>query len=168
MLWLVGMMGSGKSTIGSRVAARLGLDFVDTDDLVASVTESTISDLWNARGEESFRRLERQMIGSAAAGKPVVAATGGGVVLDQGNIAVMRRSGLVIWLRASPEVLAKRIGRDSTRPLLADSEDPVETLRALLRDREDRYAQAAHAVVDTDDRPVTEIVEEVLALWNES
>lgn len=168
MLWLVGMMGSGKSTIGSRVAAGLGLDFVDTDDLVAAVTESTISDLWSAGGEESFRRLERQMITSAAGGKPVVVATGGGVVLDEENIAVMRRSGLVVWLRASPEVLARRIGRDSTRPLLADSDDPVQTLRTLLVDREARYAEAAHAVVVTDHVPVPQIVEKVLALWAES
>ncbi|MFP3915059.1 MAG: shikimate kinase [Actinomycetota bacterium] len=168
MLWLVGMMGSGKSTVGSRVAERLGLDFVDTDDLVTSVTESTISDLWSARGEETFRRLERQMIASAAAGEPVVVATGGGVVLETENITAMRKSGLVVWLKASPEVLAERIGRDSTRPLLATSDDPVAALRSLLDEREESYIEAAHAVVDTDHRPVPEIVETVLALWNES
>lgn len=168
MLWLVGMMGSGKSTVGSRVAARLDLDFVDTDQLVAAVTESTITDLWTSRGEESFRRLESQMIASAAAGEPVVVATGGGVVLDEANIVAMRDSGLVVWLKASPEALARRIGRDSKRPLLAASDDPVEALRSLLADREARYVEAAHAVVDTDDQPVSAIVERVLELWNES
>jgi shikimate kinase len=168
MLWLVGMMGSGKSTVGSRVAARLDLDFVDTDQLVAAVTESTITDLWTSRGEESFRRLESQMIASAAAGEPVVVATGGGVVLDEANIVAMRDSGLVVWLKASPEALARRIGRDSKRPLLAASDEPVEALRSLLADREARYVEAAHAVVDTDDQPVSAIVERVLELWNES
>lgn len=168
MLWLVGMMGSGKSTVGSRVAARLDLDFVDTDQLVAAVTESTITDLWTSGGEESFRRLESQMIASAAAGEPVVVATGGGVVLDEANIVAMRDSGLVVWLKASPEALARRIGRDSKRPLLAASDDPVEALRSLLADREARYVEAAHAVVDTDDQPVSAIVERVLELWNES
>lgn len=168
MLWLVGMMGSGKSTVGAKVASRLGLDFVDTDQLVAAVTESTIPELWSSRGEESFRHLETQMIASAAAGEPMVVATGGGVVLERSNIEAMRRSGLVVWLKASPEVLAKRIGHDSTRPLLASSHDPVAALRALLAQREDRYGQAAHAVVDTDDRGVDEIVESVLGLWNES
>lgn len=166
MLWLVGMMGSGKSTVGSQVADRLGLDFVDTDELVAAVTESTITDLWSDQGEETFRRLESQMIASAAAGKPVVVATGGGVVLDQDNISRMRRSGLVVWLKASPEVLSDRVGRASTRPLLAASDDPVEALSALLQKREERYAEAAHAVVETNDRPVDEIVGRVLELWN--
>lgn len=168
MLWLVGMMGSGKSTVGSRVAARLDLDFVDTDQLVAAVTESTITDLWTSRGEESFRRLESQMVASAAAGEPVVVATGGGVVLDEANIVAMRDSGLVVWLKASPEALARRIGRDSKRPLLAASDDPVEAIRSLLADREARYVEAAHAVVDTDDQPLSAIVERVLELWNES
>lgn len=168
MLWLVGMMGSGKSTVGSRVADRLGLDFVDTDDLVASVTESTIADLWSDQGEVKFRRLESQMIASAAAGEKVVAATGGGVVLDQDNISRMRRSGLVVWLKASPEVLAERVGRDSTRPLMATSDDPVQALATLLLKREERYAEAAHAVVDTDGRSVDEIVKRVLELWNAS
>lgn len=168
MLWLVGMMGSGKSSVGSEVADRLGLDFVDTDELVAAVTQSTISDLWSRTGEETFRRLESQMIASAAAGEPVVVATGGGVVLDDDNIAAMRGSGVVVWLNASPEVLAERVGRDSTRPLLASSDDPVKALWSLLEEREERYAQAAHAVVDTDDRPIPEIVEQVLELWNAS
>jgi shikimate kinase len=168
MLWLVGMMGSGKSTVGSQVAARLHLDFVDTDLLVTAVTDSTITDLWTTAGEESFRRLESQMIASAAAGEPVVVATGGGVVLDEANIAAMRGSGLVVWLKASPEVLARRVGRDSTRPLLASSDDPVEALRSLLAEREARYVEAAHAIVDTDDRPLSKIVQRVMELWNES
>src|SRR5690606_30679459 len=117
MLWLIGMMGSGKSTVGTHVAEKLGWDFVDTDLLIASVTESSIPDLWRQRGEGQFRRLESQMIASAAAGDPVVVATGGGAVLEPDNIAVMRDSGLVIWLAASPRVLAARIGRDSNRPL---------------------------------------------------
>lgn len=168
MLWLVGMMGSGKSTVGSRVADRLGLDFVDTDELVASVTDSSITDLWKKGGEDTFRRLESQMIDSAASGERVVVATGGGVVLDDHNVEAMRNSGLVVWLHASPETLAGRVGRDSTRPLLASSNDPVQALRDLLEDREHRYSEAAHAVISTENRPVDEVVREVLELCNES
>lgn len=168
MLWLIGMMGSGKSTVGREVAARCGLDFVDTDQLVASVTDSSITDLWGTEGEQSFRRLESQMIASAAAGEQVVVATGGGVVLEPANIDLMRGAGLVVWLTASPEALAQRIGRDSSRPLIAQAGDPVEALRRLLAQREPRYAEAAHATIATDGRPVTETVEEVLALWNAS
>lgn len=168
MLWLVGMMGSGKSSVGQEVATSRGVDFVDTDLLVTSVSESSIPDLWRHQGEDSFRRLERQAIRSAASGDEVVVATGGGVVLEAENIATMRASGLVVWLSASPETLARRIGRDSNRPLLAEAPDPVAALRSLLEERESRYREAAHSIVATDGRPIDEISVEVLGLWNAS
>lgn len=168
MLWLIGMMGSGKTTIGVEVAAAGGLDFVDTDLLVASLTDKSIAELWETEGESAFRRLESQMIASAATGDPVVVATGGGAVLDGDNIAAMRRSGLVVWLRASPETLFARIGQDGARPLVADTDAPIEALGDLLAEREGRYAEAAHARVDTDGRTIESIVAEVIALWDAS
>ena len=169
MLWLIGMMGSGKTSVGVEVAARRGVDFVDTDELVTAVTDLSIPEIWRHKGEEEFRRLERQMIASAAAeDEPVVIGTGGGAVLDDDNIEVMRRSGTVIWLAASPETLARRIGRDSNRPLLAAADAPVEVLRTVLAEREEKYRRAAHAVVTTDHKRIEEVVEEVLALWNGS
>ncbi|MFO7292547.1 MAG: shikimate kinase [Actinomycetes bacterium] len=169
MLWLIGMMGSGKTSVGVEVAARRGVDFIDTDELVTAVTDLTIPEIWEHRGEEEFRRLERQMIASAASGdEPVVIGTGGGAVLADDNVEVMRRSGTVVWLAAAPETLARRIGRDSNRPLLAEAEDPVEVLRRVLAEREARYRRAAHAVVTTDDKTIDEVVEEVLGLWNGS
>ncbi|HSJ36241.1 MAG TPA: shikimate kinase [Acidimicrobiia bacterium] len=168
MLWLIGMMGSGKSTVGVEVASRLGLDFVDTDLLVASVTDSSIADLWAAEGEHAFRRLENEMITSAASGEPVVVATGGGAVLDPGNIDLMRSSGLVIWLEASPETLAARVGSDGSRPLVADADDPVQALAELLESRRDQYVGAAHHRIPTDGRETDEIAEQVIELWNRS
>ncbi|HEX2154407.1 MAG TPA: shikimate kinase [Acidimicrobiia bacterium] len=168
MLWLIGMMGSGKTTVGMAVAAHLGLDFVDTDLLVASVTESSITELWDDEGEQSFRHLESQMIASAAAGEPVVVATGGGAILDRTNIDVMRSSGLVVWLTAAPSTLAERVGRDGSRPLLAQADDPVERLGTLVEEREARYREAAHATVATDGKTVESVADEVLAVWNAS
>lgn len=168
MLWLIGMMGSGKTTIGVEVAAAGGLDFVDTDLLVASLTDKSIAELWETEGESAFRRLESRMIASAAAGDPVVVATGGGAVLDGDNIAAMRRSGLVVWLRASPETLFARIGQDGGRPLVANTAAPIEALGDLLAEREGRYDEAAHARVDTDGRTIESIVAEVIALWDAS
>ena len=167
MLWLIGMMGSGKTSVGAEVASRRGVAFGAR--LVTAVTDLSIPEIWQHQGEEEFRRLERQMIASAAAeDEPVVIGTGGGAVLDDENVEIMRRSGTVIWLSATPETLAKRIGRDSNRPLLAAAEDPVEVLRAVLAEREDEYRRAAHAVVTTDDKTIDEVVEEVLRLWNGS
>lgn len=168
MLWLIGMMGSGKTTVGRAVASARRLDFVDIDVLIASVTESSITDLWATNGETVFRGLERSMMKSAASDADAVVATGGGVVLDPGNIDVMRGAGMVVWLQASPETLAARIGRDSGRPLLAGSPDPVASLTGLLAERESRYAEAAHTCVDTGGRSIDSIVSEVLDLWPES
>lgn len=168
MLWLVGMMGSGKTTVGREVAARLGMDFVDTDLLVASLTESSVADLWAAEGEGSFRRLENRMIASAAGGDPVVVATGGGAVLDPVNIGLMRGSGMVVWLEADPATLAERVGADATRPLVSGTSDPVVALTRLLDQRRDSYRLAAHHRVPTGGRSLDEVVEEVISLWNGS
>lgn len=168
MLWLIGMMGSGKTEVGRRIAAETDLDFIDTDLLIASITESSISDLWEEAGEEEFRRLEREMISSAATGEPVVVATGGGVVLDPGNIETMRASGLVVWLTASPATLAARLGEDSGRPLLAGASDIEAVLGRVVADRHQRYSEAAHVEVSTDHRPLDDVAREVLDLWNES
>ena len=168
MLWLVGMMGSGKSTIGRRVASRVGADFVDTDELVAAVTDSSIAELWSEEGEEEFRRLESQMLASAASDDGVVVATGGGAVLDPANIDLMRSSGLVIWLEASPETLAARVGSDGSRPLVADADDPARALAELLESRRDQYVGAAHHRIPTDGRETDEIAEQVIELWNRS
>lgn len=168
MLWLIGMMGSGKSTVGVEVAARAGVDFVDTDVLVASVTDSSIADLWANEGEHAFRRLENEMIASAAGGDPMVVATGGGAVLEQTNIDLMRASGLVIWLEATPETLAARVGKDGSRPLVANTDDPVRALAELLESRREDYSRAAHHRIRTDGRDTADIAEEVIGLWNRS
>lgn len=143
-LWLVGMMGSGKSTVGRLVAERLGCGFVDTDDLVATHAGVTAADLLTT-DPVAFRRAEAGAVAEVAMSEGVV-ATGGGVVLDDGSVEVMRSSGLVVWLDAPVEVLARRVGLGEGRPLLGS--DPVEAIDRLLQERRSRYEQAAHVTVD--------------------
>lgn len=146
-LWLVGMMGSGKSTVGRLVAGRLGLDFMDTDDLVADAAGVTAADLLLA-DPATFRRTEALVV-SGLVDADAVVATGGGVVLDDGSVAAMRASGLVVWLDVPPEVLAARVGGGEGRPLLGD--DPPTALHRLHAERAARYREAAHVVVDATD-----------------
>lgn len=167
VLWLIGMMGSGKTTVGEAVAAALDLSFIDTDLLITSVSARSIPDLWEEDGEESFRALERRMIASAADAGPAVVATGGGAVLDDENIERMRSSGLVLWLTASPETLEDRIGRLGGRPLLEGGQ-PGHRLGVLLAERRDRYAAAAHTEVSTEARAASEVVAEVIERWRAS
>lgn len=166
ILWLIGMMGSGKTSVGTRLAQRLGLPFRDTDEEIEHHAGIPIGDLWERRGEDAFRDIEQEQIRVFAESNGVI-ATGGGAVLRDENVTRMRESGLVVWLRAAPTVLAERVGAGSSRPLLAGN--PTEpALESLLDTRWDRYQLAAHHLVDTDDLDIDEVVDRVEALWTGS
>jgi shikimate kinase len=162
-LVLVGLMGAGKTSVGRRCAERLGRRFVDTDEVVEASHGATVADIFASEGEEAFRALERDAVASAAASAdPLVIACGGGAVLDAGSRERLRETGTVVWLRADPETLGARVGRQpGTRPLLADG-PATATLEALAVARADAYAAAAHAVVDTDGRTQDEVADAVL------
>jgi len=140
-IWLTGMMGAGKSTVAPLVAAHLGRDSLDTDDLVEERTGATVADLF-ARGEEAFRKEEAAAV-RAVAGSWAVVACGGGVVLDEDLVAEMRRRGVIVWLRAPVEVMSARAM--TGRPLLAG--DPG-ALGRITAEREDLYRDAADLIVD--------------------
>lgn len=164
-LWLIGMMGAGKSTVGREVAMRRGVAFTDTDEEIAAAAGCSIVEVWNRRGEEGFREMEAAAVERLArlAGRRVI-ATGGGVVLRPASVAAMRRSGTVVWLAADPATLAVRTGDGEDRPLLAATL-PEGRLTEILAARGPVYRRAAHAVVDTGKRTVDEVVTAVEAVW---
>jgi len=159
-LWLVGMMGAGKSTVAPLVGARLRRMAVDIDRLVEESTGSTVSELI-AHSEAGFRRAEAAAV-RAVAGSEVVAACGGGVVLDDALVLEMRDAGLVVWLHAPVEVLASRGVAD--RPLLAGDDSALDRLD---RERHARYRAAAHVLVDAVGTPET-VAERVVEAWSTS
>ena len=151
-LVLVGLMGSGKSTVGRLCATQLGRPFVDTDELVERMSGQTIASLFSA-GEPEFRAWEARAVGAAVSEpEPHVIACGGGAVLDPANRARLREHGVVVWLQATPESLAERVGSGSGRPLLAadGGTDPVVRLRELSESRRNSYDAAATIVIETD------------------
>lgn len=160
-LILVGMMGSGKSVVGRRVAQRLGRRFVDSDAQVEARTGRTVREIWEAEGEAAFRKLEAEALAEAlAAEEPTVIAAAGGTVLDPDNRKAIEAGGTVIWLRAAPETLAARVGRRDHRPLLGD--EPLDVLARLDLERASYYREVADAVVDVDDADVGDVTEAVL------
>ena len=168
VLWLIGMMGSGKTVVGASIACQIGLAFIDTDERITAEHGHTIATLWDGAGEAGFRDLEAdqitRLIGS---GEDCVVATGGGAVLRPANVEAMRSNGLVVWLTAGAEILAARLGNDPTRPLLADGS--VEgRLAELLAERRPFYADAAHHTVNTTNKHPQEVAREVIRLWNTS
>jgi shikimate kinase len=159
-LWLVGMMGSGKSTVGPLVADALGRPFVDLDSVIATRAGSEVAELV-ARDEPGFRAEEASAVRDIA-GTDAVVATGGGVVLDDGSVAIMRETGLVAWLDAGVDVLAGRLGDGAGRPLVG--EDARGALERILGDRVDRYRGAAHIVIRADEAPA-DVAERVIEAW---
>jgi len=166
-LVLIGLMGVGKTSVGSECARRLGRDFVDTDDLVTRTAGMTVESIFAEAGESRFREIERDVVADVCASpRPLVIACGGGAVLDPENRRALRASGVVVWLRAPAATLAARVGDGSTRPLLR--EDPAGGLARLERLREPTYEAAAHASVDTDGLDVAAVAGAALSLFAES
>lgn len=144
---LIGMMGSGKSSVGRALAVRSGASFVDTDAMIEGHCRRRIVDLFQELGEARFRLLERDIVCQAAEEEtPAVISTGGGAVVTPANREALWRTSYVVYLHASPEVLMSRLKRDTSRPLLRQP-DPLATLRRLLQEREEHYL-AADLVVD--------------------
>jgi shikimate kinase len=160
---LCGMMGSGKSRVGRRLADRLGWPFLDTDQEVEERAGCSVSEIFAREGEARFRALERAVLESLP-GERTVIALGGGALVAPENRALARSKGLLLWLDASPECLAERLGDTRRRPLLAGAEgaEKVERLRRLLGERREAYA-SAHRVVTTEGMSLDEATETVYA-----
>ena len=139
-LYLVGMMGAGKTTVGRKLASRLGYRFVDTDGLIEQAAGQPITHLFEQAGEAAFRQLETQVLAQVSAHTCLVVATGGGIVTQAMNWSYLQH-GVVIWLDTPIAVLVSRLAGDTSRPLLKDV-DLTAKLETLLAERGDRYAQA--------------------------
>ena len=161
-LFLVGMMGAGKTTIGKSLAARLGRRFVDTDKLLVERTGVPVATIFEVEGEGGFRRREAALLAELAQESACVVATGGGAILDPANRRVMREHGTVVYLRARVDSLWERTRHDTHRPLLA-TPDPRGTLARLLAERDPLYQEAAHLVVDTGQQSTGTILNRVAA-----
>lgn len=144
---LIGLMGSGKSSVGSKLASTLDLAFVDTDSLVQKASGMSIDEIFERESEAGFRRREKKAVLDAMARSGVVIACGGGSVLDSELVDAMRDAGLVILLDVSADVAYARIATGEGRPLL-DAGSVLEALQALASERRDVYRQASHHVVD--------------------
>jgi shikimate kinase len=156
-LFLVGMMGVGKTTVGQLCAKKLGWSFLDSDAQLLTDTGRTAKVIIEADGDEELRILESRALAEAIAHPvPVVVAAAGGVVLSESNRALLVRSGVVVWLRASIETLSERVLHGESRPRLGA--DPARSLRDLYLARHSLYASVAGFVIDVDDLPPEEVV----------
>ncbi|MGA7097058.1 MAG: shikimate kinase [Acidimicrobiia bacterium] len=163
-LWLIGMMGSGKSSAGRMAADHLDVPFFDTDVEIETSADMAIGDIFSTRGESAFREMESSTI-DRLAGRVAVVATGGGAVLDRDNVEKMRNTGPVLLLQASHSTLNDRLGDPAGRPLL-DPGSPERDLIAIDEERRHLYVTAATEVIDTDHLDVSEVARRIEQLWN--
>lgn len=159
---LVGLMGAGKSSIGRRLAARLGMPFVDADVEIEKAAGMTIEEIFTRHGEAHFRDGERKVIARLLEGPPLVLATGGGAFMNAETRQRIKQGGISIWLKAELDVLLKRCLRRTNRPLLKQG-DPRDVLAKLMAEREPVYAEADY-MVRSGDGPHDTVVEQIVDL----
>jgi shikimate kinase len=158
---LVGLMGAGKSTVGRRLAHRLGLPFADSDEEIERAAGRTISDIFERFGETEFRDGERRVIARLVEGRPKVIATGGGAFMNAETRALLLERCIAVWLDADIATLAERVSRRDTRPLVS-GKDPFKVLQDLAERRNPFYAEA-HVHVRSETLPHDRAVEQILA-----
>lgn len=157
---LTGFMAVGKSAVGRTLARRLGRRFVDLDKMIERSEGMRIKNIFKRKGETYFRRAEKQALAEVLVQEGQVIATGGGVVIDEENLQLLREKSFVVCLTAAPDVLLRRAEKSRQRPLLEDG-DQAQRIGELLAQREKNYAQA-HVVVDTSELTVEQVVEKIL------
>ena len=163
-LVLCGMMGAGKTTVGERLAQRIGRRFYDTDSLIEE-KHGKILDVFERYGEKYFRGLETELVTALAQRDNLVIATGGGLVLKEENSALLQKSGKIVFLRATLNTLTDRLRADIERPLLQTSSGNLrERLTALMEERTPIYERVAEYIVDVDNKTPEEIVREIIAV----
>lgn len=159
-LYLIGMMGVGKTTVGRLLAQELGYGFLDTDDVIVKAAGKSINDIFADEGEVTFRQLESNVLAQVCAYTKLTIATGGGIVVRQENWSYLHH-GLIVWLDCSVETIFNRLLEDTTRPLLQDS-DLEGKLRSLLEQRQPLYSQADLHISITQEQTPEEIVARIL------
>ncbi len=161
-IYLVGFMGTGKTAVGKELARKKKLQFVDLDGLIELREKRTISDIFAKNGEPYFRKVEKRVLKEVSKEKEFVVACGGGIVLDKENIKIMKETGIIICLTASPQVILKRTSAYRHRPLLNVS-NPHKQIELLLKLRAPYYAQA-DKTIDTSKISIKEVLDKILEL----
>ncbi|MFO7870709.1 MAG: shikimate kinase [Kiritimatiellia bacterium] len=161
---LVGFMGTGKTAVGNLLASRLGMEFLDMDQVIVDRQGKPVSRIFSEDGEAYFRALERDLVRELSRSSGLVIGAGGGIVLDPDNIEDFSREGLVVCLRARPEAILKRLDGDTTRPLLADG-DKLGKIRSIINTRSALYDEIP-LQIDTTELSIDQVADRILEFYN--
>jgi shikimate kinase len=161
---LIGYRGTGKSTVGRIIAARLGRELLSTDAEIVKRAQCTIPEIVAKKGWDYFRDLESDVCKELAGRDQLVIDTGGGAILCAQNVEALKKHGTLFWLTASVETIAKRIGGDNQRPSLTGSKSFIDEIQDVLRERTPKYQAAADHIIATDEQSAPQLAERLLAL----
>jgi len=164
---LIGMRGSGKTTIGAILAGRLHCEMIPMDALIVYEAGKTIPQIVETSGWERFREIESQVAQKVARLQSTINATGGGVILNPENVKALRATGIVFWLDVSVDNILQRIGEDPNRPSLTGRASRRDDMAATVAEREELYRGAAHYIIDTNDKSQEQIAEEIVKILQE-
>ena len=159
---LIGFMGCGKTSVGKRLAESENMEFLDTDEWIEREQQTTISEIFETKGEAAFRNMETECLRQILeyTEKPFVLSVGGGLPIREENRKLLLQIGHVVYLKASPEVIYKRLHNDKTRPLLQGM-NPRGRIMDLMNARKNYYEDAAEYIIHVDDRGFSDIIEEI-------
>ena len=158
---LIGMRGSGKTTVAKILARKLGREFIEMDELITRKAGLSIPGIVERYGWEKFRDIEEEVASEVAERDNIVNAAGGGVVTREKNIPELKKNGILVWLKASVETLVRRIGEDTARPLLV-GRTQREDMEITLNQRKPLYQKAADLAIDTEDKTPEEVAEAII------
>ena len=161
---LIGMRGSGKTTVGKILAQKLGRELVEMDELISRRAGLSIPEIVEGYGWAKFRDIEEEITGEVAGQDNIINAAGGGVVTREKNVQKLKKSGVLVWLKASVDTLVKRIGEDIERPPLVGGSTRREDIEITLAERMPLYQKAADLVVNTENQTPEEVAEAIISL----
>ena len=152
-IYIVGFMGTGKSTVGKILSSKLKMQFVETDDVIEKKENMRITDIFSKKGEKYFRAIEKEVLKEISARDNLIVSCGGGLVIDENNVSIMKNTGVVVCLKADEKTIYERVKKDKSRPLLNVS-DPVRRIRELLKSRAPFYDRADIFIDTADISPI--------------
>jgi len=161
---LIGMRGSGKTTVGKILARKLGREFIEMDELITQRAGLGIPEMVERYGWAKFRDIEEEVTGEVAGRDNIINASGGGVVTREKNIQELKKSGVLVWLQADVDTLVNRIGEDTERPPLVEGRSHREDMEITLKERKPLYQQAADLTVNTENKTPEEVAEAIINL----
>lgn len=162
---LIGFMATGKTTIAKELSDSLNIEFIDIDKLIEENTDMLIPEIFEKYGETYFRQIEKETIERISQMENIIISTGGGVCLDPENISNIRKKGKVVLLEADPQTIIDRTENDENRPLLK-GKNSIESIKRIMDERKDSYHKAADIVIDTGEKSVENIRDEILKALN--